>query len=120
MNWNNKEEVKEYMSKWYQKNKDRIIIKSYVWGITNKKKRKEIAKRYNKKHRKGNREKQRKNREKHPERVNAYYRVRKGLRDNKCKNCGSEKNLEFPHIDYDNDKGFTLCVKCHRGLKNEV
>ncbi len=52
---------------------------------------------------------------KYPERKKAgsraYY---KKLRDNKCLNCGLNKNLHYHHIDYIKDEGYTLCGFCHQ------
>ena len=41
-------------------------------------------------------------------------------REKVCKFCNTKKELEFHHIDYKNDVGFTLCQKCHKELHKKL
>jgi DNA-directed RNA polymerase subunit M/transcription elongation factor TFIIS len=46
------------------------------------------------------------------------YNKRERLRDSVCSKCGSKENLVYHHVDYNNDIGYTLCMKCHYLVHN--
>ena len=50
---------------------------------------------------------------KFPERVKSQYRTKK-LRKDYCEICRGNRNLDFHHVDYEKDKGFTVCGSCHK------
>lgn len=54
----------------------------------------------------------------HPERENAQKRARK-LKGNICKLCGNKKDIDFHHINYKKDEGFTVCGSCHKSYCKE-
>ena len=59
----------------------------------------------------------------HPEKYLARnYTYKHKLRGKFCADCKSSENLEFHHINYEENEGLTLCMKCHKKLerlKNE-
>ncbi len=93
-----REYYKEFNKKYYKKNKD-ILLKKQKESKKEKGYYKEYLKEYNKKY---------------PERRKArsfvYNNKQKG---NECLECGSTKNLDFHHTNYEKNEGITLCRSCH-------
>ncbi len=140
-----KKYMREYMKKWYNKNRDKYKIyretkerKEYMkiyakkhkesiqeykrkWHIKNRDK---IIKKVNKwekdnpeRYAQLNRKKAKRYQKKYPERVKASnYVYNNKQRDDTCSQCSSTENLEFHHTDYENNKGTTLCRNCHKQL----
>ena len=55
--------------------------------------------------------------QKYPERVKAMnYAQKYKQRGDKCEKCGDTRKLNFHHTDYKNNKGITVCPKCHQKI----
>ena len=58
-------------------------------------------------------------RDEHPEKHKArIYAKKHNQKENECLFCDSRENLQFHHTDYENNKGYTLCIK-HHGLEHK-
>ncbi len=91
--------------------------RSKLWRKNNPKRVKKYRKDHGKLYREQNKKKRIKYvqeyRKQHPERENAQKRAKK-LRKDYCELCSSIENLDFHHIDYKTNKGFTACGSCHK------
>lgn len=136
-NSNYREGIKIKSSMYYHKNKDKINLKRklmYNYDIDYKEKRIKERNNYklkypeqikisNRNYKINNRSKvnelKREEYLKFPERSKArIYTFKNNLRDTQCKDCKSKINLHFHHINYEKNKGYTLCAKCHSKLHN--
>jgi hypothetical protein len=117
----NIDHYKQYQKLYYEQNKEKIKVNVKKY----RKKRPDIPIKVNRLYRQKYKEKilqeQKEKRREYPEKNRAYARIGyKNLRDKKCVKCGKRKDLHFHHTNYKNDKGFTLCRKCHYKIHNEV
>ena len=132
IDWKNKEEVKKYNKKYYNKNRDKILerVKRYnkeypekrrEWEKKNPNYREEYNREYSKKNREKLTKKTRDRRKKNPVKVKArlYAQNHKQIGDI-CNLCGAKEKLHFHHTNYGMNEGITLCTKCHANTHKEL
>ena len=92
-----KRRKKEHDKKYYQKNKERLRVKTRKARNKWHKKYKQTAI------------------GKLKSRAREYAR-RNNQKSDKCFQCSSTQNLEFHHTNYEKFEGITLCRKCHKAM----
>lgn len=128
---------KKYFQEYYQRNKDKKRQYHREWYQKNKERLRKWYREYNERNNRASYYK--KWREKNRERLNNWYReyykdsenrrkkdvrlktnnyVRyNNIRPEKCVKCGSDKNIEKHHLDYNQPLKFIwVCKKCHRKI----
>ena len=124
----NKEKRNKISKDYYKKNKD-TKIKEYrlknrkqilLYSREYNKKNKDKNRKYYKEHKENYKLTAKKQRVKHINKIKIRnYTHRNKQKGTKCEKCGSKKNLEFHHINYNKNKVITLCRKCHINLHSE-
>jgi hypothetical protein len=95
-------ERKAYLKRWNRNNRERQKGNVYRWNEANHEKRLENV---------------RLSKAKFPEKESARnYANRHRQRTFFCQACGSERNLQFHHTNYERNEGITLCAVCHKAL----
>ncbi len=98
------ESYKEKKKAWHIKHRKEVIARVKKWNKDNPKRYAELC-----------RQKTKRYQEKYPEKYKAQrYAKKHKQKGSECVVCDSKDNLEFHHIDYKNNKGITLCRKCHK------
>lgn len=118
----NRIKIREYRNHWKKRNPEKIKEYRKHWKKRNpeynnfwiQKRRIDHPEKY-----KTQKRKQRLNEMKEKEKYDAR-RFGYLQRESKCKSCGGNENLEFHHTNYILKEGFTLCLKCHRQLHNQI
>lgn len=94
--------IKKQQHGYYLKNREDKIEKAMTWN-----------KEHREKHLKSTRKCMKRYRILHPKKRKAHEHTKKHKRiGNKCRNCGSTRNLRFHHTNYVTLEGYTLCQKC--------
>ena len=117
-----KSEDRDYLSKkkWREENREKDRISKQKWIKNNPEKRKQVIKKYDKKNKEKHKEQSKKYREKYPEKHIAKNAARYINKNKRCKECGSNKNLEKHHKDYSKPKKITtLCRRCHKKIHSK-
>lgn len=113
--------LKEWRKKYYEKNKEKLRAMGRKDYLRHREKRVNNSKEYRKNHKEQWKEYQKRYGEKNSLKINErvfinYYKEK--LKKSHCKKCGSTKNLEFHHLDYNHNSFnvITLCLDCHKKL----
>jgi len=112
---NNREQRKKIYTKWVRLNYDKVVRANNLWAKNNPDKKRFIKKRSEQKHPEARRarERRRRTRKRGVGENSSIKAVTKKAFQNKCANCGSEKNLSIDHH-------FPLCKNNPLTLQNAV
>ena len=97
---------KDKKKEWHIKHRKEVIERMKKWIKDNPERYAELSRQKTKRYHK-----------KYPEKSKAQqYAKKHHQKENECIVCNSKDNLVFHHIDYKNNKGVTLCRKCHQEI----
>ena len=116
-----RETHREYFKRYFKRYNESYKGKKKEWHIKHQKEVIERVKKWNKdnpeRYAELCRQKSKRYNKKYPEKANAVsYANSHKQKGDKCIVYNSKNNLEFHHTDYKNNKGVTLCRKCHKEI----